>query len=364
MPSRIGFYVHHHGRGHANRARQIIPHLAQNIDVTIFSSSVDYLRPIEGGRVQLIELPLDIAPEVQENNDIPEVFHYAPLNVPGIRQRMFHLAEWVRTTEPQLLVVDVSVEIALFARLLSVPTVIMRQNGWRCDLPHQSAFQSAQGLLAPYAATLEEESTADWIQDKTFYSGGFSRYAQRTDTKAVARRQLGMRSDLSYAIVMSGLGGKGNSLSTVVQAAIQCPAWEWWVVGPSVVTQGHLPDNLNLVGQVSDTYPYLLGADAVVASAGNNTVMEIATAGSPYICIPEERPFQEQVGKAKALARLNAAIVLAQWPEVGQWADLLEQVQHTDPQALTDLIDADGAKKCAQYITQQASSNQNPAGAS
>ena len=350
MSGGIGFYVHHHGQGHVNRTRQIVSHI--DGPVTVFGSSVNYLQDLGDDRVTIVRLPSDLANVSQEDHDKPEVFHYAPLGVSGIRQRMFLLAEWARANNPSLLVVDVSVEIALFARLLSVPTVIMRQNGQRNDLPHQAAYQSSSGLLAPYSAALEEKDTLAWVRDKTYYAGGFSRYAQRSLTPAKARRQLKMRSNQPYVVVMNGLGGKGNPLISIRQAAQKCPAWNWWVVGPTLIDQQELPENVNMVGRVEDTFLYLKGADVVVASAGNNTVMEIAAAGTPYICIPEERPFREQESKAEALSRMNAALVLPYWPEPTQWPGLLERAKQTNTQALTTIVDPNGARKCAQYIMQ------------
>ena len=55
----------------------------------------------------------------------PEALHYVPLNHPGVRARMAGIAAWAERTDPALIVVDVSVEIAILARLLSIPTVVV-----------------------------------------------------------------------------------------------------------------------------------------------------------------------------------------------------------------------------------------------
>ena len=349
MPGGIGFYVHHHGQGHAHRTQQIIRHLEG--PVTVFGSSLHAIEFPPDRPIKKVLLPLDTVEPSPKGSDGPDVLHYAPLAVPGIRERMFLLAQWIRESAPSLLIVDVSVEVTLFARLMGVPTVVMRQNGVRNDPPHRAAFQSSEGLLAPYASTLEDKTTPDWVRNKTFYAGGFSRYSQRSLTRADARHQLRMKPNGSYVVVMNGLGGTGNPLESVVQAAPACPSWEWWVVGPTADHSVALPDNVKVVGRVDDTFPYLKGADVVVASAGNNTVMEIATAGTPYVCIPEARPFREQVSKAEVLNQLGAAVVLNQWPEAERWPELLERVTQTNLVALAALIDPDGARNCARYIT-------------
>ena len=346
MSGGIGFYVHHHGRGHANRAQQIIEHLTE--PVTVFGSSLDAV--CSSAQTEKVLLPMDTGASPPRGHDSLDVLHYAPLGVPGLRERMFRMAQWIRDTNPSLLVVDVSVEVTLLARLMGVPTVVMRQNGLRDDLPHQAAFQSSAGLLAPYSSALEDETTPRWICDKTYYAGGFSRYAGRSLSRADARRQLGMRADTPYIVVMNGLGGVGNPLEAVAQLAQSCPEQQWWVVGPTPVASDPLPTNVRVVGRVEDTFPYLRGATVVVASAGNNTVMEVATAGTPYVCIPEERPFQEQVAKARALDRIGAALVLSEWPRPPDWPTILSRAVGSDTEALARIIDPHGAHRCAQYV--------------
>lgn len=67
------------------------------------------------------------------------------------------------------MVVDVSVEVAMLARLASVPTICVRLNGKRDDAPHLEAFRGAIGLMAPFHPTLEMADTPAWIRDKTVY---------------------------------------------------------------------------------------------------------------------------------------------------------------------------------------------------
>ena len=159
-----------------------------------------------------------------------------------------------------------------------------------------------------------------------------------------------MREDRQHLVVMSGMGGGGNPLKSIHRAAQSYPGWDWWIVGPAT-TDEHTPlFNFHQVGQVDDTFPYLKGADVVVGSAGNNTVMEVATAAVPYICIPEERPFDEQLTKAAALQRIEAAIVLNNWPEADEWSALLERAKRADTNKLTGMVEPNGAQNCAEYI--------------
>ncbi len=67
-------------------------------------------------------------------------------------------------------------------------------------------------------------------------------------------------------------------------------------------------------GWVASVTDYLAAADIVVASAGDNTVHEVARVGGRLIVMPEWRYFGEQTRKAEALVRLGAAVQAPVWP--------------------------------------------------
>ncbi len=113
---------------------------------------------------------------------------------------MARIAAWVERTDPALIVVDVSVEVALFARLLSVPTVVMRLAGERNDQPHLEAFRSATRVLAPFPAALDAPGTPGWVRDKTFYAGFLGGAAPAPTREG------------QDIVVVFGRGGEGGSL--------------------------------------------------------------------------------------------------------------------------------------------------------
>src|ERR1700728_4625073 len=117
----IGYYAHHHGAGHVTRALAIAAHLPGQL--TLFGSSLPSETALEN--VTLRHLPMDY--DEKTAIDTPAGLHYAPLAVDGLRDRMGAMVDWFREHWPCLLVVDVSVEVALLARLCGVPTVYIRQ---------------------------------------------------------------------------------------------------------------------------------------------------------------------------------------------------------------------------------------------
>ncbi|HIG76109.1 MAG TPA: hypothetical protein EYQ24_16480 [Bacteroidetes bacterium] len=112
---RVGYYAHHHGRGHVARACAILAHV--RAPATLFTSA-EVPSPPEN--VEVVPLPPDL-PRGDESPPPPPL-HYAPIAHGGVRQRMARIAAWA-AEGPAVLVVDVSVEVALFGRLLSLPVV-------------------------------------------------------------------------------------------------------------------------------------------------------------------------------------------------------------------------------------------------
>ena len=136
-------------------------------------------------------------------------------------------------------------------------------------------------------------------------------------------------------------------------AARAVPDADLHVLGP-VHREGHETDfaNLKLHGWVDDVTTYLVAAEVVIASAGDNTVHEIARARRPFICAPEWRYFDEQKCKARELARLGAAIHLESWPgSLPAWQQLFAEAQALDVAALADLYDGDAACNAARWLT-------------
>ena len=124
------------------------------------------------------------------------------------------------------------------------------------------------------------------------------------------------------------------------------------MLGP-VHREGHETDFANLVecGWVAGVTDHLAAADVVIASAGDNTVHEIARVGRPYVCAPEWRYFGEQTRKAERLAELGAAVALGRWPgDLAPWRSILDEAKALDPAALASLYDEGSAGAAARYL--------------
>lgn len=291
----IGYYAHHQGRGHLTRAGAVIAEL--DADVTVLSSAA-YDGP--GGSVTL---PLD-EQTPSGRSDAGGVLHWAPLCSSGLRSRMAAISAWIEQARPDAMVVDVSVEVALLARLHGVPTVVVAMPGERADAPHQLAYGAADAIIACWPRALYAPGWLTAHDDRTTYVGGVS----QLDGRAAARPQIG---DAQTVVVLGSRGGDGITADAVAAAAAATPEWRWIPVGTADAPW------------VADPLDVLSGAGVVVTAAGQSAVADVASVGRPAIVICEDRPYGEQRATGASLKAAALATVLDHWPDPEQWPGLL-----------------------------------------
>jgi hypothetical protein len=335
MSRPIGYYVHHHGDGHRQRAIAIGRELEKG--ATLLGTGLSG----RSGGLPALDLPDDRLDEGFagiDQVDRPASLHYAPIDHEGIRQRTALITRWVAEERPHLLVVDVSAEIAMLARLASVPTVYVRLSGKRLDEPHLNAFRGAAGLLAPFHAALDDDETPDWLREKTFY-------APLINCVGTAAGEI----EEDVVLVVLGRGGAVSDGDRWAQAARAVPDRRWRVVGPCAVPPT-LPPNLELRGWVEDAASLIGSAGVVVGAAGDGVVSAVLAHRRPFICLPEARPFDEQISKAKRLGLLGAAAVSQDWPQPGVWPKLLADAVRAASPWPVELKTAGGAERVARWL--------------
>ncbi len=297
---KLGWYVHHHGAGHRTRFAAVAPLLD---DVTALSSL-----PLPGG----VRLPLDVA-DTPLDPSAGGTLHWVPVGHAGLRERMACISAWIATHEPDVFVVDVSVEVALLARLHGVPTVIVAQRGRRDDVPHGLAFAQAAAVVAPWTAAAHAPTQ---LPVTPRFVGAISRFDDRD-----------FRAPGDDVLLLLGAGG-----DQVDRARVP---------GHWLVADGGAP--------VADL---LERCSVVVGSAGGNVVAEVAAARRPFVCLPQERPFDEQLDQAHALEALGVAVVCREWPD--DWAVVLDRAAALDTERWSLLHDGRGAERFAAVIEEVA----------
>lgn len=365
MTLSIGYFVHHQGRGHAERAAAIAHALDPDVSLTLFSARSDIF-PALPAAARLVEIPslfearADVSPALADM-PTPDVFHCVPVGWPSITRAVATITTWFADSNADLFVTDVSAELALLARIASIPCVAVLQHGDRADLGHRSAYQSALGLLAPYDAALEQPERPDWMLAKTRHFGGLGIDATALD-RAEARRRLGLAHDADIVLVIAGGGGTGTPATPLTLGARAEPETLWITIG-DVMHEWHAtpPSNLRHLGWVANPEDWIAAADRIVSSTGNTTVHMVAAAGRPWIVVPEWRYFDEQVKKASSLSAAGAAVALDHWPAHGDaWRAAWSQAARLDLSVQRGLVDPAAPKLAARWLRELAERRRSP----
>ena len=283
MTRPIGYFVHHQGRGHAERCAAIAAALPPDRPLTIFCARED-LFPALPPQARIVKLPSlfeaggDEAPGMA-SLPTPDTLHCAPLGWPGIRHAMATIAGWFASADPALMICDVSAEVAQLARICSVPHVKVLQHGNRGDAGHRAAYDGAVGLLAPFHEALAQPEWSAAMRAKTLFAGGLGLTAEHVE-KDEARRRIGVDAGTEMILVLSGDGGSGFAQAPIGVGARTRPEARWITIGP-LQRDWHAtePANVEHRGWVEDAADFIAAADLVIASTGNTTCQQILAAG-------------------------------------------------------------------------------------
>ncbi|WP_051472120.1 hypothetical protein [Patulibacter minatonensis] len=305
----VGWYVHHHGAGHLHRFLAVRELLGPEV-VGLGSLARPASVPEDGW----VQLPGDVPDGEPDDPTAGGTLHWAPRRVAGLRARTARIAAWVAEHDPAVLVVDVSVEVALLGRLLSVPTVVVAQRGRRTDRPHAAAYAGASAVLAPWTAATHAPGDGP-PEDRLVLCGAVSRF----DRLSPDRPERAPAADPRRVLVLVGAGGHDLHAQDVVAAAAATPGVVWEVAGALRVPDGRVTDR----GPDADVRALLHATDVVVGTAGGNVVAEVAAARRPLILLPQARPFGEQRRQASLLQSAGLAATLAAWPAPEAWPELL-----------------------------------------
>jgi UDP-N-acetylglucosamine--N-acetylmuramyl-(pentapeptide) pyrophosphoryl-undecaprenol N-acetylglucosamine transferase len=302
----IGYYVHHHGRGHLARATSICAHLRS--PATVLSSITLPASTFHDS----VQLPRDDDSSTFADPTADGALHWAPLHDKGFGKRMQMIAAWVADVRPAAMVVDVSVEVAMLVRLLGIPVVVMAMPGERIDAPHELVYRAADHIVAAWPRELYEPQWLKRHAAKTTYVGGISRFDGRPPAPRASATDPNV-------LVLNGAGGSAFDMADVRRCAASYPRFRWSTLG---VAGG---------AWVDDPWQALCSADLVISSAGQSSIADIAVAGRPAIVIAEKRPFAEQHATSEALERGGVAVTRNGWPDEAEWPALIDRAHALGP---------------------------------
>ncbi|SEC91243.1 UDP-N-acetylglucosamine:LPS N-acetylglucosamine transferase [Nocardioides exalbidus] len=303
----IGYYVHHVGTGHLNRARAVAAHLP----VTGLSS----LPVPDDWPGDWAVLDRDDRGDVATDETAGGALHWAPLGDDGLRSRMAAISSWISRARPAALVSDVSAEVALLARLHGVPVVSVVMPGDRGDRAHRAGYAASSALVAawPPEADGMVRGLTPTDRGRLHQVGGMSRVPLGLQGPLPLPGADGRRS----ALLVSGRGGGHPSREQVERIVADSPGWSWRVLGGS----GEWSD---------DPGAAMRDADVVVLQAGQGAIADVASARRPAVVVPARRPFDEQVATGAVLEGESwPCRVLSRLPVTG-WSELLDDAASLD----------------------------------
>jgi hypothetical protein len=326
----IGWYIHHQGAGHLHRFLALRPRLPEVVALSSLA------RPPTIPDRAWVQLPLDVPVSRTSEPEAGGALHWAPLRHDGLRRRMSQIAAWIARARPDALVVDVSVEVALLGRLLGVPIIWIAQRGLRADDPHRTAFQAASAILAPWTASTQHDEICA-APPQAIFVGAISRFDDRKPEPPPQRRRV---------LLLVGRGGNEFTAREHRRVIYRTPRWEWATLGLRN-PPGGTPTSDRDIDRV---WQHLLASDVVVASAGSNVIAETAAARRPMICLPQTRPFDEQVCAARSLEASGLVESCERWPPTHRWDALLERALTRDPKRWEILHDGAAADRIRDHV--------------
>ena len=335
---RLGYYAHHHGSGHCrqiDKLAALLPTEARQ-QLTVFTSvTSDAYMFAAIDEAQVVRLPA----EDERADDVlagragqywqPASLHYSPVGNSDIQQRSHKILDTIYQRRIDLMIIDVSVEVAMLCRAASVPYLYVRLPGLRDDEPHLNAFAGALALLAPYPRTLESTKTPEWISQKTLYLD-FINTQQRdaqtyqdfikhlmqliTDKKALSLMLNDKDKDTPTIVsVIKGYGGHQAIDATLPELRQLLPYAFIISLGPIDEDKRHYVD---IAVDVSDVTPFIEHSDYLLMACGLNAVAQAYDYATPLVVLPDDRPHQEQEVMAEALIAQGRAFSWQQFKDL------------------------------------------------
>ena len=337
---RIGYYAHHHGSGHCRQADKLAALLPndERAQLTVFTSlDIASYRFTAINEQQIVRLNA----EDERPDDIlagragvywqPASLHYSPVGNGDIQKRSHQILDTIFQRKIDLMIIDVSVEVAMLCRAASIPYLYVRLPGIRDDAPHIGAFAGALALLAPYPKALESAHTSKWVCDKTLYLDFI--YSQKAESYTygsfidiLAKLSVGGKisapKSTNLPSIEAQLIDKSEAtipIVTVIQGygghkAIdeKLPELRSLLPNALIVSLGPIDDDkrchVDISAEVDDVTPFIYHSDYLMMACGLNAVAQAYHYDTPLIVVPDDRPHNEQAVMADALVTQNKAL--------------------------------------------------------
>lgn len=323
----IGCYIHHQGLGHLHRSLAWAQQLGEPATGL---SSLAKPQDWPGPWVQLEPDWTSSGPAADPTAG--GTLHWAPVGHAGLRSRMHGISQWIHQAEPELLVVDVSVEVAVLARLHGVPVVTVALPGDRRDAAHHMGYSLSSTVVGFWPDSARGMLNRDDAGPPVQAVGAVSRFAPSHGAAESGSLRVS---------ILNGYGG--GSVSSAAQRAITdaLPEAEVRVLGGEHGTW------------VEDPWAELTMADLIITAAGQNSVAEVATSRTPAVVVAQERPYREQHHTQQSLHSGPWPVVAApEQDDTGSWRATLDQALTLDGDDWSTWCDGKAAERFIGILNQ------------
>lgn len=287
------------------------------------------------------------------------------------RKHFFGYIDILKKIDPNLVIADITLEIALWSKFLGYPTCVFYETVETANLRHRLAWDNVDSILVRYPESFIELVEPN-IHTKMFFAGGMSKFdnIEKLPSKDESRKLLGITNKEDEKVVTFLASSHSHNNPQVKRYFhIICKAlnelskeYKTFVLYPKKdsLVQKLEAEYKNIhftVGVFNQVHHYLSLSDVVVTAAGLGAVMEASYFRVPMLLVPAPWITGDQMIKAKALEKLGAALLID--PVSINENAIIKAINKisTDPELKAKiqdkeriLIDKKGYKKLAHHI--------------
>lgn len=332
MPKkRLLYYIHHHGKGHLQVFRLLLPELKKWFDVHVIVASETLHREVRRVHTDVSLLPSKWPPDMHGfTHTFSKAFEGVPYaSAPATRSA--YLSTLLLALKPAAFFCDGSAELAIMARSMGTPVIFNRLLGRISNDPTQVfAYQLADHITAFFPKKIEQPDYP--YVSKTVHFGFLAKYAPHPPSG-------------SKSTVIILLGSNAFSLATL-RAMTSDPRFRYQIIGNTKHLD--LPSAIIQEGHVNDIQPAIRG-QIVVSAAGLNSISELIALRKKLILLPEPRPYDEQAVTAAQLSAAGGCLVAGANFAASEWSALFDDALQYS-YSYSDMSTPAAPKKIAQQI--------------
>jgi pimeloyl-ACP methyl ester carboxylesterase/predicted glycosyltransferase len=151
-----------------------------------------------------------------------------------------------------------------------------------------------------------------WAEEEFRFTGYVGARRHDEDSRALARKSLGVGPDQPLCVVAVGGSGVGDELLRRAVSAHEVARrsiddlWTVVVTGPRIRLDGVAAAGLDVRGYIPDLDRLLAGADMALVQGGLATAMELTANETPFAYVPLDRHFEQQLHVPHRLANYGS----------------------------------------------------------